>query len=81
MKINIFTGATKPSRILGSLWAITLLAGLLGKPANAICAAVRIEISATVSLVDDQDNLLHDAVAVDDTITGIYTYERRRSQQ
>jgi len=65
----------KPLRKLGPLLAIALVAGMVWSPASASCARVKIEISATVSLVDDPDNLLHNTVAPGDIITGIYTYD------
>jgi hypothetical protein len=75
MKTNTLTGTIKIFRALGPLLAITLVAGLVWNPASASCAQIRIEITATVSLVDDPDNLLNNAVAPGDTITGIYTYD------
>jgi hypothetical protein len=59
---------------LGPSLAIALLAGLAWNPASANCAQIRIEITATVSLVDDPDNLLENRVAPGDIITGFYTY-------
>jgi len=53
--------------------AIALVAGLAWT-ANGNCAQIRIEVTATVSLVDDPDNLLDNRVAPGDTITGFYTY-------
>ena len=54
--------------------AIALVAGLVWNPTSANCAQIRIEIRATVSLVDDPDNLLNNGGAPGDIITGIYTY-------
>jgi hypothetical protein len=67
--------ATKLFRKLGPSLTIALVAGLVWNPASASCARLKIEISATVSLVDDPDNLLNNAVAPGDIITGIYTYD------
>ena len=74
MKTIRLTGTIKIFRALGALLAMTLVAGLVWNPASASCAQIRIEITATVSLIDDPDNLLNNAVAPGDTITGIYTY-------
>ena len=74
--MNIATRATtKLFRKLGLSLAIVLVAGLVWNPASASCAQVRIVIRATVSLVDDADNLLNNTVAPGDIITGIYTYD------
>ena len=67
--------ATRLLRNLGGPLAIALVAGLVWNPASASCAQVRIVIRATVSLVDDPDNLLNNTVAPGDIITGIYTYD------
>jgi hypothetical protein len=75
MKTIRLTGTIKLFRALGPLLAMTLVAGLLWNPASASCAEISIEITATVSLVDDPDNLLHNAVAPGDIMTGIYTYD------
>ena len=74
MKI-ITVAATKLFRRLGHPLAIALVAGLVWNPTSASCARVKIEISATVTLVDDADNLLNNAVAPGDIVTGIYTYD------
>ena len=66
--------ATKLCRKLGPSLAIALVAGLAWNPASGSCAQIRIEITATVSLVDDLDNLLDNRVAPGDIITGFYTY-------
>jgi hypothetical protein len=66
---------TKLLRKLGHSLAIALVAGLVWNPVSANCAQVRIVIRATVSLVDDPDNLLNNTVAPGDIITGIYTYD------
>jgi hypothetical protein len=55
--------------------AIVLVAGLVWNPASANCAQLRIAIRATVSFIDDPDNLLNNIVAPGDIITGIYTYD------
>ncbi|MBA3830704.1 MAG: hypothetical protein H0X34_02180 [Chthoniobacterales bacterium] len=52
---------------------MTLVAALVWNPASASCVQVRIEITANVSLIDDPNNLLNNAVAPGDTITGMYT--------
>ena len=75
MKINKLVSKTKLLRKLGPSLAIALVAGLVWNPASASCAQVRIVITATVSLVDDPDNLLNNTVAPGDIITGIYTYD------
>ena len=62
-------------RTLRPLLAIALVIGLVWNPATASCARVRIDISATVSLVDDPDNLLNNAVSLGDTVTGTYIYD------
>ena len=67
--------ATKLFRKLGPSLAMALVAGLAWNPASGNCAQIKIEITATVSLVDDPDNLLNNAVAPGDIITGIYTYD------
>jgi len=74
MKTIRLTETIKLFRALGPLLAMTLVAGLVWNPASASCAQIRIEITATVSLIDDPDNLLNNAVAPGDTVTGIYTY-------
>jgi hypothetical protein len=75
MKTIRLTGTIKLFRALGPLLAMTLVAGLVWNPASASCAQIRIEITATVSFIDDPDNLLNNAVAPGDTITGIYSYD------
>jgi hypothetical protein len=75
MRINRLAAKTKLVRKLGLSLAIALVAGLIWNPANASCARIKIEISATVSLVDDPDNLLNNAVAPGDIISGIYSYD------
>jgi len=75
MGINRLGATTKLFRKLGLSLAIVLVAGLVWNPASASCAQVRIVIRATVSLVDDADNLLNNTVAPGDIITGIYTYD------
>ena len=75
MKINKLVAKTKLLRKLGPSLAIALVAGLVCSPASASCGQVRIVIRATVSLVDDPDNLLNNTVAPGDIITGIYTYD------
>src|SRR5262249_7059415 len=74
MKI-ITLAATRIFGKLGQPLTIGLVAGLVLNPASASCARVKIEISATVTLVDDADNLLNNAVAAGDIVTGIYTYD------
>jgi len=54
--------------------AIALVAGLVWTPRSASCAQMTIEIQATVSLVEDADNLLNNAVHPGDIITGMYNY-------
>jgi hypothetical protein len=66
---------TKLLRKLGPSLAIALVAGLVWNPVSANCAQARIVIRATVSLVDDPDNLLNNTVVPGDIITGIYTYD------
>jgi hypothetical protein len=75
MGITKLGATTKLFIKLGQSLAIVLVAGLVWNPMSARGAQVKIEISATVSLVDDPDNLLHNAVAPGDVITGIYTYD------
>jgi hypothetical protein len=74
MKIPRTVATAKLFRKLGPSLAIALVVGLLWNPASANCAQIRIEITATVNLVDDPDNLLHNRVTPGDIITGIYTY-------
>jgi hypothetical protein len=74
MKINRLI-KTKLLKKLGLSLAIALVAGLVWNPVSANCAQVRIVIRATVSLVDDPDNLLNNTVAPGDIITGIYIYD------
>lgn len=62
-------------KMLGPSLAMALVAGLICNPASANSAQVRIEISATVSEVDDHDNLLNGRVVPGDIITGMYTYD------
>jgi len=54
--------------------AIALVTELAWTPPSASCAQMTIEIKATVSLVEDPDNLLNNAVHPGDIITGIYSY-------
>src|SRR6266496_1448144 len=61
-------------RKLGLPLAIALVGGLVWTPHSGTCAQIKIEITATVSLVDDPDNLLNNTVAPGDIITGIYSY-------
>ena len=75
MEITRPITTAKLFRKLGLSLAIALVAGLVWNPASASSAQIKIEITATVSLVDDPDNLLNDAVAPGDIITGIYTYD------
>jgi len=75
MKITSLAAAPKLFRMLGPSLAIALVAGLLWNPASASCARIKIEIRATVTRVDDADNLLNNVVAPGDIITGIYTYD------
>lgn len=75
MGINRLVVTTKLFRKLGLSLAIALVAGLAWNPASANCAQLRIVIRATVSFVDDPDNLLNNSVAPGDIITGIYTYD------
>ena len=74
MDITRPVATAKLLRKLGLSLAIALVAGLVWNPASANCAQIRIEITATVSLVDDPDNLLTNRVAPGDIITGFYTY-------
>ena len=75
MRTSRHFNITIPFRALALSLAIALVAGLVWKPANANCAQMKIEISATVTLVDDADNLLNNRVAPSDIIIGIYTYD------
>ena len=59
---------------LGLPLAIAFVTGLVWTPASAICAQMTIEIQATVSLVEDPDNLLNNTVHPGDIITGMYSY-------
>jgi hypothetical protein len=54
--------------------AIALLAGLVWTPPTARCAQMTIQIQATVSLVEDVDHVLNNAVQPGDIITGMYSY-------
>jgi len=74
MGITRLVATAKLFRKLGPSLAIAVVAGLVWNPASASCAQIKIEIRATVSLVDDPDNLLNNTVAPGDIITGIYTY-------
>ena len=74
MKTRKLIDQTVLSSVLGQSLAIALVPGLVWNPISASCAQVKIEISATVSLVDDPDNLLHNAVAPGDIVAGIYSY-------
>ena len=67
--------ATKFRRKLGLSVAIALVAVLVLDTVTAGCARVKIEISAIVTLIEDDDNLLNNRVAPGDIITGIYTYD------
>lgn len=69
------TRATKLFRTLRPLLAITFLMTALCNSTPASAARVKIDITATVSLVDDPDNLLNHAVAPGDIVTGVYTYD------
>jgi hypothetical protein len=75
MQTTKHLNTTIPFRTLTLSLAIALLAWILCNPTTAHCAQVRIIISATVSLVDDPDNLLNNTVAPGDIITGIYIYD------
>jgi hypothetical protein len=75
MKINKLVAKTKLLTKLGPPLTIALVAGLVWNPVSASCARIKIEISATVNLVDDPDNLLNNAVAPGDIITGTYSYD------
>jgi hypothetical protein len=57
-----------------SLSLVIPLIALVWTVSNATGAQVKIEIRATVSLVDDFDNLLNNAVHPGDIIKGVYTY-------
>jgi hypothetical protein len=59
---------------LGLRLTIALVAGLVWVPRSANCAQMTIEIRATVSLVDDADNLLNNTVRPGDIIAGVYSY-------
>ena len=74
MRTSRHLNITIPFRALALSLAIALVAGLVWKPANANCAQMKIEISATVSEVIDPDNLLNNAIAPGDIITGVYAY-------
>ncbi len=74
MRTSRHFNITIPFRALALSLAIALVAGLVWKPANANCAQMKIEISATVSEVIDPDNLLNNTIAPGDIITGIYAY-------
>jgi len=75
MGITSLVATTKVFRRFGPSLAVALVAGLVWNPASASCARIKIEIMATVSFVDDPDNLLNNAVEPGDIITGIYTYD------
>lgn len=75
MKIFRPAAKTKLFRTVGPLLATVLVTGLVWNPPTASCARAIIDIMATVSLVDDPDNLLNNAVSVGDTVTGFYTYD------
>jgi len=59
---------------LGLPLTIALVAGLVWTAPSAKCAQIKIEIGASVSLVDDPDNLLNNTVHPGDIITGVYSY-------
>ena len=59
---------------LGLLLAIVLVSALVWTPPRASCAQMTIQIQATVSLVDDVDNILNNTVHPGDIITGVYSY-------
>ena len=59
---------------LGLPLTIALVAGLVWSAPSANCAQIKIEIRASVSLVDDPDNLLNNTVHPGDIITGVYSY-------
>src|SRR5206468_6529793 len=54
--------------------AIGIVAGVVWIPPSATCAQITIGIRATVTLVDDPDNLLNNTVHPGDIITGMYSY-------
>jgi hypothetical protein len=59
---------------LGLPLMIAFVAGLVWTAPSANCAQMKIEIRASVSLVDDPDNLLNNTVHPGDIITGVYSY-------
>src|SRR5258707_6708493 len=59
---------------LGLPLTIALVAGLVWTAPSANCTQMKIEIRASVSLVDDPDNLLNNTVHPGDIITGVYSY-------
>ena len=59
---------------LGLPLTIAHVAGLVWTAPSANCAQMKIEIRASVSLVDDPDNLLNNTVRPGDIITGVYSY-------
>jgi hypothetical protein len=75
MRTTKHLNTTIPFRTLTLSLAVALLAWLVCNPATANCAQVKVVISATVSLVDDPDNLLNNAVAPGDIVSGIYAYD------
>ena len=66
---------TTPLISLGHFLAIALVTGLAWNPTTAGAGRVTIDLVATVSLVDDHDNLLNNAVAPGDIVTGTYSYD------
>ena len=54
--------------------AIALVAGVVWTPPSATCAQIGIEIRATVSFIEDPDNLLNNTVHTGDIIRGVYSY-------
>ncbi|MEO7725101.1 MAG: hypothetical protein ABIU29_10545, partial [Chthoniobacterales bacterium] len=69
------TRETKIFQTLRPLLAMTLLVATLWNSTAANAARVRIDPIATVTVVDDRDNLLNNSVSVGDTITGTYVYD------
>jgi hypothetical protein len=72
--VNSARNSVSQSLKLGLPLTIALVAGLVWTAPSASCAQIKIEIRATVSLVDDPDNLLTNTVHPGDIITGVYSY-------
>jgi len=75
MKTNDSAGKTTFFKGVGRFLMLALATGLAWNPMAASGGRVTIDLVATVSLVDDRDNLLNNAVAPGDILTGTYSYD------